>query len=142
MLTPMSSDTKLTKDEEVSVFVHASKRIPKSLILKRLSVSSDTLKVKNMPRAIIGQSVFITEWALDSLSAYQESDGPYHIELPTPEEIHQCVIPILPPLPSIMDRPLINLMMLKKSKKKETDIRQKDEKSSENRQNRARNGKA
>ncbi|GJZ02563.1 retrovirus-related pol polyprotein from transposon TNT 1-94 [Tanacetum coccineum] len=72
MKTPMSSDTKLTKDEEcesvdstkyrgmigsllyltesrpdpclVSAFVHASKRIPKPLILKWLSASSDTLK--------------------------------------------------------------------------------------------------
>ncbi|GKE59905.1 retrovirus-related pol polyprotein from transposon TNT 1-94, partial [Tanacetum coccineum] len=44
MKTPMSSDTKLTKDEELSAFVHASKRILKPLILKRLSVSSDTLK--------------------------------------------------------------------------------------------------
>ncbi|GJR73158.1 hypothetical protein Tco_0085523 [Tanacetum coccineum] len=44
MKTPMSSDTKLTKDEELSAFVHASKRIPKPLILKRLSVSSDILK--------------------------------------------------------------------------------------------------
>ncbi|GJQ92456.1 retrovirus-related pol polyprotein from transposon TNT 1-94 [Tanacetum coccineum] len=44
MKTPMSSDTKLTKDEELSAFVHAFKRLPKPLILKRLSVSSDTLK--------------------------------------------------------------------------------------------------
>ncbi|GJV93882.1 retrovirus-related pol polyprotein from transposon TNT 1-94, partial [Tanacetum coccineum] len=44
MKTPMSSDTKLTKDEELSAFVHASKRLPKPLILKQLSVSSDTLK--------------------------------------------------------------------------------------------------
>ncbi|GJR10579.1 retrovirus-related pol polyprotein from transposon TNT 1-94 [Tanacetum coccineum] len=44
MKTPMSSDTKLTKDEELSAFVHTSKRIPKPLILKWLSVSSDTLK--------------------------------------------------------------------------------------------------
>ncbi|GJU90065.1 retrovirus-related pol polyprotein from transposon TNT 1-94 [Tanacetum coccineum] len=44
MKTPMSSDTKLTKDEELSAFVHASKRLPKPLTLKRLSVSSDTLK--------------------------------------------------------------------------------------------------
>ncbi|GJX66207.1 retrotransposon protein [Tanacetum coccineum] len=44
MKTPMSSDTKLTKDEELSAFVPASKRLPKPLILKRLSVSSDTLK--------------------------------------------------------------------------------------------------
>ncbi|GJW06116.1 retrovirus-related pol polyprotein from transposon TNT 1-94 [Tanacetum coccineum] len=44
MKTPMSSDTKLTKDGELSAFVPASKRLPKSLTLKRLSVSSDTLK--------------------------------------------------------------------------------------------------
>ncbi|GJX32480.1 retrovirus-related pol polyprotein from transposon TNT 1-94 [Tanacetum coccineum] len=72
MKTPMSFDTKLTKDEEcesvdstkyrgmigsllylmasspisclVSAFVPASKRLPKPLTLKRLSVSSDTLK--------------------------------------------------------------------------------------------------
>ncbi|GJX12305.1 zf-CCHC domain-containing protein [Tanacetum coccineum] len=44
MKTPMSSDTKLTKDEEVLAFVHASKRTPKPLISKRLNVSSDTLK--------------------------------------------------------------------------------------------------
>ncbi|GKB20007.1 retrovirus-related pol polyprotein from transposon TNT 1-94 [Tanacetum coccineum] len=44
MKTPMSSDTKLTKDEELSAFVPASKRLPKLLTLKRLSVSSDTLK--------------------------------------------------------------------------------------------------
>ncbi|GJV18383.1 hypothetical protein Tco_1367403 [Tanacetum coccineum] len=40
----MSSDTKLMKDEELSSFVPASKRLPKPLTLKRLSVSSDTLK--------------------------------------------------------------------------------------------------
>nr|GEW65276.1 hypothetical protein [Tanacetum cinerariifolium] len=36
-----------------------------------------------------GQSVFMIEWALDSLSAYQESFGPYHTKLLTPDEIHQ-----------------------------------------------------
>ncbi|GKA18622.1 hypothetical protein Tco_0698537 [Tanacetum coccineum] len=44
MKTPMSTEKKLKKDEEVFAFVHASKRIPKPLILKRLNVSSDTLK--------------------------------------------------------------------------------------------------
>ncbi|GJW86359.1 retrovirus-related pol polyprotein from transposon TNT 1-94 [Tanacetum coccineum] len=44
MKTPMSSDTKLTKEEELSAFVPASKRLPNLLTLKRLSVSSDTLK--------------------------------------------------------------------------------------------------
>ncbi|GKA15246.1 retrovirus-related pol polyprotein from transposon TNT 1-94 [Tanacetum coccineum] len=60
MKTPMSSDTKLTKDKEcesvdstkyrgtisclVYAFVPASKTLPKPLTLKRLTVSSDTLK--------------------------------------------------------------------------------------------------
>ncbi|GJY65799.1 retrovirus-related pol polyprotein from transposon TNT 1-94 [Tanacetum coccineum] len=44
MKTPMYSDTKLTKDEELSAFLPASKKLPKPLTLKRLSVSSDTLK--------------------------------------------------------------------------------------------------
>nr|GFA62439.1 hypothetical protein [Tanacetum cinerariifolium] len=37
----------------------------------------------------IGQSVFITEWDLSSLSAYQEPEDPYHTELTTPDDIHQ-----------------------------------------------------
>ncbi|GJT70031.1 hypothetical protein Tco_1029317 [Tanacetum coccineum] len=36
----------------------------------------------------IGQSDFTTEWDLSSLSAYQEPEGPYHTELPTPDDIH------------------------------------------------------
>ncbi|GKA26939.1 copia protein [Tanacetum coccineum] len=46
MKTPMSSDTKLTKDEELSAFVPASKRLPKPLTLKLLSVVS-TIHLKN-----------------------------------------------------------------------------------------------
>ncbi|GKA06691.1 retrovirus-related pol polyprotein from transposon TNT 1-94, partial [Tanacetum coccineum] len=44
MKTPMLLDMKLTKDEELSAFVHASKRISKPLILKRLNISSNILK--------------------------------------------------------------------------------------------------
>ncbi|GJW27161.1 retrotransposon protein [Tanacetum coccineum] len=44
MKTPISFDIKLMKDEEFSAFVPASKRLPKPLTLKQLSVSSDTLK--------------------------------------------------------------------------------------------------
>ncbi|GJW66260.1 retrovirus-related pol polyprotein from transposon TNT 1-94 [Tanacetum coccineum] len=52
MKTPMSSDTKLTKDKELSAFVPASKRLPKPLTLKRLSVSSDTLKFSKKQTAL------------------------------------------------------------------------------------------
>ncbi|GKA28070.1 pentatricopeptide repeat-containing protein [Tanacetum coccineum] len=44
MKIPMSFDTKLMKDEELSAFVPAFKKLPKPLTLKRLSVSSNTLK--------------------------------------------------------------------------------------------------
>nr|GEW74070.1 copia protein [Tanacetum cinerariifolium] len=64
MKTSMSSDTKLTKGEEcpisclVSAFVPASKRLPKPLTLKRLNVSSDTLK--NINEALGDKSWIVT----------------------------------------------------------------------------------
>ncbi|GJR23138.1 hypothetical protein Tco_0971665 [Tanacetum coccineum] len=36
-----------------------------------------------------GQAVFTNEWDLSSLVFFQETEGPYHTYLPTPEEIHQ-----------------------------------------------------
>ncbi|GJY53791.1 hypothetical protein Tco_0445455 [Tanacetum coccineum] len=36
-----------------------------------------------------GQAVFTNEWDLGSLAYSQETKGPYHTDLPTPEEIHQ-----------------------------------------------------
>ncbi|GJX85356.1 hypothetical protein Tco_0336130 [Tanacetum coccineum] len=36
-----------------------------------------------------GQAVFTNEWDLGALAYSQETEGPYHTELPTPEEIHQ-----------------------------------------------------
>ncbi|GKD19908.1 hypothetical protein Tco_1209066 [Tanacetum coccineum] len=36
-----------------------------------------------------GQAVFTNEWDLGSLANSQETEGPYHTDLPTPEEIHQ-----------------------------------------------------
>ncbi|GJV91836.1 hypothetical protein Tco_1539649 [Tanacetum coccineum] len=36
-----------------------------------------------------GQAVFTNEWGLGSLAYSQETKGPYHTDLPTPEEIHQ-----------------------------------------------------
>ncbi|GJT79481.1 hypothetical protein Tco_1053823 [Tanacetum coccineum] len=34
-------------------------------------------------------SVVTNEWDLSSLAYFQETEGPYHTDLPTPEEIHQ-----------------------------------------------------
>ncbi|GJS49572.1 hypothetical protein Tco_0599693, partial [Tanacetum coccineum] len=36
-----------------------------------------------------GQAVFTNKWDLSALAYSQESEGPYHTDLPTPEEIHQ-----------------------------------------------------
>ncbi|GJU94643.1 hypothetical protein Tco_1319399 [Tanacetum coccineum] len=36
-----------------------------------------------------GQAVFTNDWDLGSLAYSQETEGPYHTDLPTPEEIHQ-----------------------------------------------------
>ncbi|GKF63452.1 hypothetical protein Tco_0186900, partial [Tanacetum coccineum] len=34
-----------------------------------------------------GQAVFSNEWDLASLAYSQETEGPYHIDLPTPDDI-------------------------------------------------------
>nr|GFB38704.1 hypothetical protein [Tanacetum cinerariifolium] len=34
-----------------------------------------------------GQVVFTNEWDLASLAYYQETEGIYHIDLPTPDDI-------------------------------------------------------
>ncbi|GJQ89332.1 ribosomal protein L7Ae/L30e/S12e/Gadd45 [Tanacetum coccineum] len=34
-------------------------------------------------------AVYTNEWDLSSLAFFQETEGPYHTDLPTPEEIHQ-----------------------------------------------------
>ncbi|GJW45235.1 hypothetical protein Tco_0074034 [Tanacetum coccineum] len=80
MKTPMSSDTKLTKDEELSAFMHASKRILKPLILKRLSISSDTLKA-------LRDCSFFDKWSLDQLASSVPTGGPYQTNPPSPDEI-------------------------------------------------------
>ncbi|GKD69074.1 hypothetical protein Tco_1323164, partial [Tanacetum coccineum] len=36
-----------------------------------------------------GQAIFTNEWDLGALAYSQETEGPYHTDLPTPEEIHQ-----------------------------------------------------
>ncbi|GJX84738.1 hypothetical protein Tco_0335512 [Tanacetum coccineum] len=37
----------------------------------------------------IDRSVFTNEWDLGALAYSQDTEGPYHTDLPTPEEIHQ-----------------------------------------------------
>ncbi|GJR67722.1 hypothetical protein Tco_0013787 [Tanacetum coccineum] len=97
MKTPMSSDTKLTKDEELSAFVPASNRLLKPLTLKRLSVSSDTLKqffsysleefaqILDIPCE--GACVFTDKWSLDKLAYGVPTDGPYQTNPTSPDDI-------------------------------------------------------
>ncbi|GKD40901.1 hypothetical protein Tco_1261108 [Tanacetum coccineum] len=39
-----------------------------------------------------GQAVFTNEWDLSSLAYFQEPEGPYYTDLPSPDEIHQFLI--------------------------------------------------
>ncbi|GJU25835.1 retrovirus-related pol polyprotein from transposon TNT 1-94 [Tanacetum coccineum] len=105
MKTPMSSNTKLTKDKELSASVPASKRLPKPLILKQLSVSFDILKKKQTALAIstteveyvsAGKACQQALWRkqaiidydrLDELSYGIPSDGPYQTNPPYIEDI-------------------------------------------------------
>ncbi|GJS15640.1 DNA helicase PIF1-like protein [Tanacetum coccineum] len=52
-----------------------------------------TLSLQQFSQILIipfnGQAVFTNEWDLGSLAYSQETVGPYHIDLPTPVEIHQ-----------------------------------------------------
>ncbi|GJT17878.1 copia protein [Tanacetum coccineum] len=48
---------------------------------------SKHLKRESFNYLRLGQCVFTTEWSLDALSAYQETFGLYHTELPTLDEI-------------------------------------------------------
>ncbi|GKD91319.1 hypothetical protein Tco_1366826 [Tanacetum coccineum] len=59
----------------------------------RLCLGNDLKKAQDhSQRHVIpftGQAVFTNEWDLGSLAYSQETEGPYHTDLPTPEEIHQ-----------------------------------------------------
>ncbi|GJR63282.1 retrotransposon protein, partial [Tanacetum coccineum] len=106
MKTPMSSDTKLTKDEELSAFVHASKRIPKPLILKRSMFShfgfECLLEINEqiVPHFILefysqyhinydleGECSFPDKWSLDDLAYSVLTGGPYQTNPPSPDDI-------------------------------------------------------
>nr|GEX97952.1 retrovirus-related Pol polyprotein from transposon TNT 1-94 [Tanacetum cinerariifolium] len=57
-----------------------------------LSYSSLSLSLQQFGQIIRipfdGQAVFTNKWDLGALAYSQETEGPYHTELPTPEEIH------------------------------------------------------
>ncbi|GJX74921.1 retrovirus-related pol polyprotein from transposon TNT 1-94 [Tanacetum coccineum] len=112
MRIPMSSDNKLTKDEELSAFVPASKRLLKPLTLKRLSVSYDTLKGQFVVNFVIqnksfsltleefgqilkisfkGQASNTEMWSLDHLSVSVPSRGRYKTKPPSSRVIKSLI---------------------------------------------------
>nr|GEU57592.1 pentatricopeptide repeat-containing protein [Tanacetum cinerariifolium] len=58
--------------------------IPK--VSKTLGISPT---IVNFYKPIEDRSVFTNEWDLSSLEFFQETEGPYYTNLPTPDEIHQ-----------------------------------------------------
>ncbi|GJY11661.1 hypothetical protein Tco_0380970 [Tanacetum coccineum] len=54
---------------------------------------SITLSLQQFGQILIipftGQAVFTNKWDLGALAYSQDTEGPYHTDLPTPEEIHQ-----------------------------------------------------
>ncbi|GJU59488.1 hypothetical protein Tco_1237254 [Tanacetum coccineum] len=70
---------------------------------KELSNVHNAFHVSNLKKCLSGESLvipmkelklddklnFVEEPDLSSLSIFQDPEGPYHIELPTPEEIHR-----------------------------------------------------
>nr|GEV49045.1 zf-CCHC domain-containing protein/UBN2 domain-containing protein [Tanacetum cinerariifolium] len=71
------------RSEKMSAFVPASKRLPKPLTLKQLSVSSDTLK---------GACVFTDKWSLEELAYGVPTDGPYQTNPPSPDDIISSIL--------------------------------------------------
>ncbi|GJT66419.1 pentatricopeptide repeat-containing protein [Tanacetum coccineum] len=117
MKTPMSSDTKLTKDEELYAFVPASKRLPKPLTLKRLNLSSDIKDTTHLglwyskgtgietvvysdsdhagdyvdQKSTSGHASHTDMWSLDYLSISVPSKGCYKTTPPSPSVIKSFI---------------------------------------------------
>nr|GEV10535.1 hypothetical protein [Tanacetum cinerariifolium] len=80
VIVVMYSQVKLQYDDDGYLYV------PHVIQNRLICLSLEPfLKILGIPYK--GQCVFTTEWSLDALSAYQESSGPYHIDLPTPNEV-------------------------------------------------------
>ncbi|GJY57955.1 ribosomal protein L7Ae/L30e/S12e/Gadd45 [Tanacetum coccineum] len=77
-------DEEKTKDEKC-LMANASNEVLSET--EFFSDDQSSLDEKDIP--FNGQAVFTNEWDLGSLAYSQETEGPYHTDLPTPEEIHQ-----------------------------------------------------
>nr|GEX19839.1 hypothetical protein [Tanacetum cinerariifolium] len=59
------------------------------VILVSFMIQNEFITLSLLRIPFNGQAVFTNEWDLSSLAYSQETKGPYHTDLPTPEEIYQ-----------------------------------------------------
>ncbi|GKF00248.1 hypothetical protein Tco_0023598 [Tanacetum coccineum] len=57
--------------------------------MPRATIGDTSLTRSYIPKVSQTPAVFTNEWDLGALAYSQETEGPYHIDLPTLEEIHQ-----------------------------------------------------
>ncbi|GKB44340.1 hypothetical protein Tco_0889282 [Tanacetum coccineum] len=76
--------SQVTLQRDDSGFIIISFMIQNEFITLSLAQFGQILKIPYN-----GQAVFRIEWDLSYLAFFQDTEGPYHTDLPTPEEIHQ-----------------------------------------------------
>ncbi|GJZ07013.1 hypothetical protein Tco_0540806 [Tanacetum coccineum] len=76
--------SQVTLQREDSAHIVISFMIQNELITLSLAKIGQILKIPYN-----GQAIFTNEWDLSSLAYFQETEGPYHTDLHTPDEIHQ-----------------------------------------------------
>ncbi|GJW93870.1 hypothetical protein Tco_0173542 [Tanacetum coccineum] len=76
--------SQVTLQRDDSGHIHISFMIQNEFITLSLAQFGQILKIPYN-----GQVVFTNEWDLSFLEYFQETEGPYHTDLPTPDEIHQ-----------------------------------------------------
>ncbi|GJR42796.1 hypothetical protein Tco_1310899 [Tanacetum coccineum] len=77
-----------TKDENC-LMAQASNESSKIVSTYKGYNGGNVILVSNSSGNILGKAVFTNEWDLSSLAFFQEIEGPYHTDLPTPDEIRQ-----------------------------------------------------
>nr|GEU37763.1 zf-CCHC domain-containing protein/UBN2 domain-containing protein [Tanacetum cinerariifolium] len=89
-----SDDDSSTFDSEDKEYAMAVRDFKKLFERRGRFTSIVKSRYKPMTMAILsynGQAVFTNEWDLESLEYYQETEGPYCTDLPTPNDIHQLL---------------------------------------------------
>ncbi|GJR06006.1 hypothetical protein Tco_0528990 [Tanacetum coccineum] len=76
--------SQVTLQRDDSGYILISFMIQNEFITLSLAQFGQILKI-----SYNGQAIFTNEWDLSSLAFFQETEGPYYTDLPTPDEIHQ-----------------------------------------------------